>query len=455
VTTDGAYDPGYEGRVFRITPSGSLTTLYTWQFEDPTGFPSELVKGPDGNFYGITTYCCVANGISATGTIFRITPAGQLTTLRNLDDDDGMDPKSLVVGGDGALYFTMNFQGLVRVLRMSLDGATSVVYDGDPYGLRVSQLIWGQDGNLYGVAAPHWSSSDDPCSGMVFKLTTGGVATTLHTFAAGEGRPAALVQRSNGTLYGVSECGAFLFEVTTAGAYTRLLNLTADEGNADGENTLVPGPNGTLFGANMNSLYRVIFGASLTIRPKDASLLSGKSVCVSATKNGATAPVAGFPLNFDRTGINPGSKQAVTDAEGKASVCWAGTNHVWDQHDEVDFTTVSDGAATDTSRVTWTRIEAYLTAEKMIAVAKGSIVKLNPSAVLAQYGSIPLPGRTIAFYTGSEFLCAGVTDIDGRAKCVATPRSHLSAIVNQGYTAVFGGDAQWYPKHAQGKIVLP
>jgi len=456
VTVGGSPDPGYWGHVFRITPSGVLTTLYTWQFEDPTGFPQELVKGPDGNFYGLTNYCC----LNTTGTLFRITPAGQLTTLRNFDDYDGQNPHALVVGTDGKLYFTLTYAQRIRVYRMSLDGATDLLYEGDSTDVRISQLLWGQDGNLYGAITP--DEFHDACTGSVFKLTTAGVLTTLHAFATGEGKPTALIQGANGKLYGVSECGSFVFEVTTAGAYSPLVSLTADEGGGF-RASLSLGPGTSLFGTNQDNLYRVIFGASLTIKPKDAIEGAGRTVCATATKNGSTTPAAGFPLNFNRTGTNPGSAQVVTDALGKASVCWAGTNWAYDKRDEIDNTTVSDGTSTDTSKVTWARSDPSLTAQKMITAAlKGPTVTLNPSAVLGYveyYGFdsvfVPLVGRSVSFYSGSQFLCTGVTDGNGRAKCVATVLAHVSALVNEGYTAIFGGELYWYPAHAHGQVLLP
>ena len=57
----------------------------------PTG---GLVQGSDGNFYGMTG-----------STIFKITPSGTLTTLYT---NAGWDPNTLVLGKDGSFYGTMN-----------------------------------------------------------------------------------------------------------------------------------------------------------------------------------------------------------------------------------------------------------------------------------------------------------------------------------------------------------
>ena len=80
-TTSGGADR--EGTVFQVTPSGSLTSLYSFcsQLPDcadggvPEGGP--LVPAADGSLYGTTA----VGGAANAGTIFTITPAGQFTTI--------------------------------------------------------------------------------------------------------------------------------------------------------------------------------------------------------------------------------------------------------------------------------------------------------------------------------------------------------------------------------------
>ena len=62
-----------------------------------------MLKGIDGNFYGTT----VGGGIAGFGTLFRITPTGTLTTLFNFADTNGKYPLAgLTLGNDGNLYGT-------------------------------------------------------------------------------------------------------------------------------------------------------------------------------------------------------------------------------------------------------------------------------------------------------------------------------------------------------------
>src|ERR1039457_5412221 len=64
------------GTVFKITPSGTLATLYSFCYQsnctdgaDPDG---ALVQATNGNLYGTTTF----GGASNVGTVFEITPGG-------------------------------------------------------------------------------------------------------------------------------------------------------------------------------------------------------------------------------------------------------------------------------------------------------------------------------------------------------------------------------------------
>jgi len=69
----------HQGVVFKMTPVGTLTTL--WQFKrhtDGNQPVAGLVQGTNGNFYGTT----LARG-KRFRTVFTITPSGTLTTLFN------------------------------------------------------------------------------------------------------------------------------------------------------------------------------------------------------------------------------------------------------------------------------------------------------------------------------------------------------------------------------------
>lgn len=90
------------GTVFRITPSGTRTTLYSFCTQsncvDGTAPYAGLLQGTDGNFYGATS----SGGTNNLGTVFKITSSGTLTTLHSFDGSHGRRPRAaLVQGSDG------------------------------------------------------------------------------------------------------------------------------------------------------------------------------------------------------------------------------------------------------------------------------------------------------------------------------------------------------------------
>jgi uncharacterized repeat protein (TIGR03803 family) len=116
-TAQGGANGSNAGTVFSITASGTLTTLYSFCSQtnctDGSSPQAGLVQGSDGNFYG-TTFAGGANSdcsIGGCGTIFKITPSGTLTTLYSFCAQsgctDGFYPQAgLIQGTDGNFYGT-------------------------------------------------------------------------------------------------------------------------------------------------------------------------------------------------------------------------------------------------------------------------------------------------------------------------------------------------------------
>jgi uncharacterized repeat protein (TIGR03803 family) len=98
------------GILFELTAAGLLTNLYSFTGGNDGSLPAAgLAYGGDGNFYGTTS----GGGIYGKGTVFRLTPGGELTTLAQFDGFNGANPQTpLVAGPDGVIYGTTPFGGV-------------------------------------------------------------------------------------------------------------------------------------------------------------------------------------------------------------------------------------------------------------------------------------------------------------------------------------------------------
>ncbi len=96
-------DSGY-GTVFGLTPTGKETVLYSFTGEGGDGvYPNAgVIRDPRGNLYGTTVY----GGAYGHGTLFKVTPTGTETVLYSFTGEtDGADPiAGLVRDPHGNLY---------------------------------------------------------------------------------------------------------------------------------------------------------------------------------------------------------------------------------------------------------------------------------------------------------------------------------------------------------------
>ena len=206
------------GTIFKITLSGNLTTLYTFCPQGnchdggPDGaFPNAaLVQGADGSFYGTTLEGGYLGGqcTFGCGTAFKVTPSGALTTLYTFQDGaDGLDPGQIMQALDGNFYGTT----VSTLFKMSPSGALTTIHtfsfsDGyTPVG-----LLQADDGNFYGTAQQGGGNNDCVFGcGTVFKTNPSGTITTLHAFVSTDGATptGGLVQGTDGYFYGTTSKG--------------------------------------------------------------------------------------------------------------------------------------------------------------------------------------------------------------------------------------------------------
>ena len=260
---DGGANTDSHGTVFKITPAGVVTNLHNFSGPDGLVPAAGLVQGTDGNFYGTTTQggaTYVDGNTPGNGTVFRITPAGVLTTLHSFTGypADGQSPKGTIIqGSDGNFYGTTEGGGTVgggTVFRLTPSGVLTILYSlGNGYdGAQPDAgVIQGSDGNFYGTTRLGGNGA-----GTVFQVTPAGAYTTLYSFArlgtsAGADPVAALVQGSDGNFYGTTETNGIdgagtVFRITPGGAFTNLYSFTAINQPLDG--ALIQAKDGNFYG---------------------------------------------------------------------------------------------------------------------------------------------------------------------------------------------------------------
>src|SRR6266536_5263808 len=248
------------GIVFKLGPDGVLTTL--GYFDGTNGrMPSNVVQGTDGALYGTTlyggTYLSIVGGV---GTAFKITDSGSLTTLVSFNGTNGGSPNRVLRGRDGNLYGTTGWGGALytgglfggggTVFKLTPDGAlTTLVSFFGTNGHSPFSLVQGSDGSFYGTTSPE----NAPNYGTVFKATTNGTMTTLFAFNVADcGSPVALLQGTDGKLYGTTSSGGTssygtVFNMTPGGAFTILHSFDGTNGSYPAA-ALVQGSDGYLYG---------------------------------------------------------------------------------------------------------------------------------------------------------------------------------------------------------------
>jgi uncharacterized repeat protein (TIGR03803 family) len=247
------------GNLFKITASGAETVMYSFNSGPEGQNPVGLIQAGDGNFYGTTHF----GGKGGNGTVFMIAPGGAESPLYSFAGGaaDGMFPSSLVQGADGNFYGTTQQGGAKdagTVFRITPAGAETVLYSfagGTDGSQPQAALIQGSDGNFYGTTSSGGASGQ----GAVFKITAGGVELVLHSFVGGTtdgGSPmAALIQGTDGNFYGTTSSGGTsgqgtVFKITAAGVETVLYAFAG--GTADGSSphaALIEGADGNFYGS--------------------------------------------------------------------------------------------------------------------------------------------------------------------------------------------------------------
>jgi uncharacterized repeat protein (TIGR03803 family) len=488
-TRQGGYLGCYTGcgTVFQITPSGTLTTLHTFDGTDGSDPYAGLVQGTDGNFYGTTSQGgggpCNPYGC---GTVFQITPAGTLTTLHSFAGSDGAFPHAgLVQATDGNFYGTTSGGGASgncgdygcgTVFKITAGGTLTTLYsfcsqsncpDGNsPY----AGLVQATDENFYGTT--QYGGTSGNCGGYncgtVFKITAGGTLTTLYSFEGTDGAVplATLVQATDGNFYGTTlyggtsgNCGArrcgTIFKITPAGTLTMLHSFDDTDGSAP-YGALIQATDGNFYGTTEGGdsgghydVYGTVFsltGPGPQLIPTTTVLMTapnpsnlGQPVTMTATVTAQNGSIPTGTVVFESNGAQVGS--ASLNSSGVAVLVYAGLSAGTDS-----LTAIYQGSATLAGSTSNTVPQVVSPGSTTTTVTSSP----NPStfgeavtitATVSPSGP-PAPTGTVSF-TSNGSAISGCTAVPLTSSLTAVCTTSTLAVGTDAIVATYSGDTNY------------
>jgi uncharacterized repeat protein (TIGR03803 family) len=286
----GAYS---EGNLFRMTPAGKLTLIYSFCSQpncaDGQRPETAPVLGSDGNLYGVTN---LGGSSRNSGVVYKITLGGKITTLYTFcatagPCNDGQYPTGIIQASDGNFYGTTTLGGKFdsgTIFQISPSGGFKLLYtfcslancaDG---GIPLFPPMQSSDGNLYGG-----TNAGGNGGGEVYELSLDGTFTVLQNFCYGfsdtcftGAYPTRLVQDADGNLFGTAANGGSynsgtVFEITSTGKFIGLHRFNYSGGVAPSWG-LTLASDGNLYGVatddanfasatsnNVPNIYGIIF----------------------------------------------------------------------------------------------------------------------------------------------------------------------------------------------------
>jgi uncharacterized repeat protein (TIGR03803 family) len=213
--SEGGPNGGSYGVVYKVDASGTFLVLHAFTGGADGGQPSApVVLDAAGNVYGTAAYGAEGGcELVGCGVVFEIDTAGRFRVLHSFTGQDGGIPfGGVILDAAGNLYGTTEFggsSGLGVVFRIDVPKAFKVLYtfSGGTDGANpAAGVTLGSKGNLYGTTS--YGGADN--AGTVYELDPEGNLTLLHTFTGGAdgGTPAGGVfVDSKGNVYGTAEVG--------------------------------------------------------------------------------------------------------------------------------------------------------------------------------------------------------------------------------------------------------
>lgn len=278
-TTQNGGDAKNNGTVFKITTAGVERTLYRFKGGKDGANPIAALASVNGKLYGTTQN----GGSSGNGTVFSITTSGAEKVLYSFKGgSDGANPTAGLTDVSGTFYGTTKnggggcSTGCGTVFSVSNTGTEDVLhaFQGSPNdGATPTGGLTDMKGTLYGTTQNAGKVHSNVPYGTVFKITTSGKETLLHTFVYRDGENPSYANLTDvgGTLYGTTPNGGpngfgVVFRITTSGAEKILYSFRSGK---DGANPYA-GPvavSGKLYGTTQAGGGPASAGTAFTILP--------------------------------------------------------------------------------------------------------------------------------------------------------------------------------------------
>ena len=264
-----------QGKVFRVTPDGSMKTIYSFcsvaNCADGSNPNGTLLLGPGGDLYGTTQF---GGGGSASdcgsigcGTVFKLTPAGQFTTLyvfcpMTNCPDGNMPDTGLSLGMNGNLYGTAYYGGACStcgtIFEVSLSGKFVGEFQflgGRNGGGPGISLVLANNGYFYGIAGGGRSAGGEiyaySPSGNLYVVADQSFTNRVNGVSLG----------ADGNLYGTSMLGGVdglgsIFELTPTGSFSTIYNFCSQScTDNDPDTGVTQGSDGNFYGTASGGLY--------------------------------------------------------------------------------------------------------------------------------------------------------------------------------------------------------
>jgi uncharacterized repeat protein (TIGR03803 family) len=184
-TNGGGTAEGESGVVYELTPDGAFKVLqnfcYPFSATCYTGaYPTRLVQDADGNFFGTTT----TGGSYNSGTVFEITSTGKFIGLHRFTYSGRVAATwGLTLASDGNLYGVATDNANFASATSNVPNIYGIIFRITPagefttlasfYDAPIGPLFQGTDGNLYGTTDEGGPGDSGYGYGTVFKLSIG------------------------------------------------------------------------------------------------------------------------------------------------------------------------------------------------------------------------------------------------------------------------------------------